>query len=530
MLLITYQDEVALLLEAAKRHPVMGSDKVIYVGVDTWTDRSVLDEVVPHGTIGLTTYLAATNLTELYTNIWKELDSGEYEDADGNRDVLEPFSYNIADAVFSLALAFQKAINDNTNLDGDLLKKYEYSMLTDSIAFTGVSGYVDFNKQGDRLNPQFGIMNFQGDSWDEVGIATSSSTNIGPSSIVWPSASAGSAGKYGEQLVPYCPPGKEPAIGSRNTYTCTNCPVGYYSPSYGSEPCYNCPDGGDCNDVATVIPCVLSGYWRDQPPAHEMDNFNKYKIYSCDYPDVCTGGCQLNNTCQKHRQNNSPVCALCVEGYYQIGDVCYACNYREGDARIIKFVSYFVLGVFVFVALCGILYWSLRNIGKEVESEKEIETRRSVKQFLKGTGMTAKLTISFAQVMAGSVLAMNIDWPRYLRRFFNTLNANPLNEINAIIQCTSGDIVEPFYTSLVAAVMAPLCFLLVLIAAILFIMRVKRIPLHNLQPEAAWNRIEKKRESNTSTVQNEQRMRMWNMSCKMFLWFCLVCYPSLSAT
>lgn len=130
-----------------------------------------------------------------------------------------------------------------------MLREYVYSTLTKDISFEGVSGYIEFDAQGDLENPQFRIVNYHSGEWLSMGTATSTESGI-TQPLAWPDGTiAYNSTAYAAQLIPYCPAGQEPVLGTTGTYVCSLCDVGYYNPEANSQGCKLCPEGADCNDV-----------------------------------------------------------------------------------------------------------------------------------------------------------------------------------------------------------------------------------------------------------------------------------------
>ena len=117
IVLVLYPEEVSNLLNAAKSHPVLGTDAVIWISVDSWSDLA-LDNgtVVPNGVIGLTSYQANNSHTIKYRELWQSLDPTEYKDTDGDRSTFAAYSLHIVDAVAALAMAYQRAFDDDTGV------------------------------------------------------------------------------------------------------------------------------------------------------------------------------------------------------------------------------------------------------------------------------------------------------------------------------------------------------------------------------------------------------------------------------
>ena len=127
-----------------------------------------------------------------------------------------------------------------------------YTTLTREITFEGVSGYIEFDSQGDLANPQYRIVNYGAGEWRGMGTATSTSSQVSRE-FIWPDGTvAYSSTKYSAQLVPYCPAGQEPVLGVSGTYVCSLCNVGFYNPEANTMACKECPEGADCDDVGML--------------------------------------------------------------------------------------------------------------------------------------------------------------------------------------------------------------------------------------------------------------------------------------
>jgi ABC-type branched-subunit amino acid transport system substrate-binding protein len=120
IVLVLYPEEVSKILDAASSHPVLGTDAVIWISVDSWSDLGLDgDTVTPEGVIGLTSYQANNSMTARYRHLWEQLDPEVYHDTDGDRSTFAAYSLHIIDAMASLAMAYQKAFNDNTGKSMD---------------------------------------------------------------------------------------------------------------------------------------------------------------------------------------------------------------------------------------------------------------------------------------------------------------------------------------------------------------------------------------------------------------------------
>ena len=560
ILLVTYEDQVDSILAAARAHPVLSTDQVVWVGVDAWTGIKNIRTPIPNGTVGLGPYQPSTGITKKFLTLWGAVDPEVYPDADDDRSNVAPYSLNIVDAVVALAKAFQRSLDDNTGLEGDVLKQYVFTVLTRDVVFDGVSGFIDFSSSGDMMTNTYGFKNYQGaadGSWENIGSVGTSSINISFSSLVWPDGSVGVTTSYSKQLPPYCSAGQEPIASSSSIFVCSPCGVGKYKPYAGSEACSSCPDGADCNNVGITIPCVLKGYWRDKPKTEEeMGDFHKYKIHSCDLEAACAGGCLLNESCHNDRRQSSVMCGTCVNDYFMSDDKCYACssasNGMAGKVLIyLSSVSFLllILGVMVVTLVYNIgssqgnvlmgrpssvagaesmslpkrhtiLQKASRSVSEAIISPAiamltHHENQRKVKKVIKGSGMTAKITISFLQVMTGAFFVLDLNWPDYFRNFLSSVRINPFREIQQYLSCTKSESsMHPVYFGVCFSTLVPVGFALILLVTAL----------------VAWGVFMRTKAGRI--LSQKEKNRKWNrlrdMSVKIYLWFCLISYPPLS--
>jgi hypothetical protein len=160
------------------------------------------------------------------------------------------------------------------------------------------------------------------------------------------------------------------------------------------------------------------------------------------------------------------------------------------------------------------------------------DNQRKVKKVIKGSGMTAKITLSFLQVMTGSFYMLNLDLPNYFRVFFNGIRINPFRPIQASFSCESGSSsssasdhsIHPFYLGTIFCVVMPFLFILLLIIAsffawhfFLFLTRYKL-----KENDDVGERIKHERE------RKRQWKRLRDLTVKIYFWFCLISYPPLS--
>jgi hypothetical protein len=370
VLLVLSSTEVDNLMREATNHPSVGGDSIVWVGVDLWIKRDL--EMTKNGMIGLSPYTPSNALTTKFMDLWKTLDPLEYIDSDGDRTALAPYSLQIVDSVFAIAFAFQQTISEETALEGDILKRHVYTVLTSDVEFEGVSGNVLFNSVGDRPDPIYNIVQFNNiheeavANWLDVGylVEDGGSSQVGYSKILWPDGSTGVASSYNEQYVPYCPAGQEPIAVSETplVFECHFCRVGFYNDAINTDPCASCPEGTDCEDIGIVIPCIKEDYWRHEPPDGELGDFDRYQVYVCDILNSCKGGCVLNATCAGGREPLSPTCGVCLENYYLSAEgKCIECD--SSDHQSDNHVIGMVCVAFVLTFVCQLVYFYVARQG-----------------------------------------------------------------------------------------------------------------------------------------------------------------------
>jgi ABC-type branched-subunit amino acid transport system substrate-binding protein len=356
--LVLPPSEVEQLISAAAAHPVYRDDSMVWVGIENWVDRrdqhwnrqgmlGIVSPYVPSGGGGVTAD---------YMALWQALDPEQYVDGDGDRASLYEPTLFAADAVFALALAFQQLIEEETGLQGDLLKKHTYTVLTQQVSFEGVSGPLNLQNNGNRDLPVYGIVNYGDSSWIENGYVDESGTYVlDYSALLWPDNSTGKlAGNWQQEL--HCPAGTEPLRVSADPdlYSCAPCDPGEFKSEAGSHACSKCPDGTACAEPGVVIPCISAGFWRAEPPPptdsndssstaasdNPLGDFHNYKVYSCDVHSGCLGGCNLNDTCSSGRVAGSVSCGVCSEGLYlNLEGKCLECT----DVRVYSPTAVFLV-------------------------------------------------------------------------------------------------------------------------------------------------------------------------------------------
>jgi hypothetical protein len=427
-----------------------------------------------------------------------------------------------------------------------------------SVSFEGISGTVSLDANGDREHSSFQFVNNKGPQWwDSIGFIDSTGDSkynifVNGSNIVWPNSKQGGAyaQNYAVQYEPSCPAGSE-SILKGSTYYCEECRVGYYKPDVGSEPCSLCPEGADCNDVGIVVPCILPGYWRAEPPAGEEGDFGKWGVFRCDIPSRCLGGCQLNATCAANVKQDSPVCAVCEDGYYVSDESCESCP-TAGSLWVA--IEYFVVIFFITLVLAVLFaLYALQlhavlgiNIVGETAKEgqedsiisKENEMSDGGKKLsassfrssgrivwsvryasfivgsIKSYGLfvTFKLTLSFLQVLMGSIPRLNIDWNSSVSMFVNFPDLNPLHYFPIFSGCNSKDGLSGPFIYILLVALGPLAFLCGLGLVKWTIQRL----LHRNAPQVL---------GNAAAVDKV----MFDVTLKAIVWFCLLSFPLLAS-
>lgn len=555
---MTSATEAMKILKAAQNHIVLGSSRVVWIGIQRWQIDADSTTSIPNGAMSIEINInyGYNYRYDEYMDKWKQLNPADYFDADGDRNTLNTYSAFMIDALYALAMTYELSYMGTGDLTDAAAHAYEYSTLLKDVSFLGVSGPVDFSSSGDRVATYYGIYNYRSSSntWPVIGKTTQEMTYMNESAIRWPDGSTGISSTYSYTLPSYCDAGEEPVSSSDGSYVCTPCPVGTYKAYEGSTACSECPLGALCNDIGITVPCIEAGYWRSEPAsADELGDFGKYKIYSCDVVDNCLGGCQLNNTCDRHVLQSSPVCGVCDDKYYLQNGRCLSCASAMMDSKRVGRLVYSLSTVCMFVVLVVLMVGNIRlhngsnpaspniSIDKDEHSAslyatesssfkrfnsrsasimfsptlnlfREERHKRAVKKMFRGTAMSAKITLSFLQVMTGSLFVMNIKWSGSIDWLRNTLNFNPFRTLEATLRCSpSGN--TPFLMKTIAVCVTPMYFLALLACA----------------ATVTWHMHVAYRKYCGKEVKAHAWEAIRNLSIKIFLWFCLIIYPALSS-
>ena len=144
--------------------------------------------------------------------------------------------------------------------------------------------------------------------------------------------------------------------------------------------------------------------------------------------------------------------------------------------------------------------------------------------------MTAKLVISFVQVISGSFSSINIDWPRRSHNLLNVINVNPLNALQSTYMCSKDRSHDPYFAGLLLHFLTPFIFLviLLLVASVVRVLAVKSFAsTDDGVSKTAEDKCPVMIEGQTAAERVD--WSIWNTSGKLYLWFCLIAYPSLSS-
>jgi hypothetical protein len=547
--LITASIEAQLIFDAASRHNIMSSDKYLWVGPNDWVSANLSN--VPLGSLGVTIYSLNTSesVASKFMSLWRSLDPSEYPDQDGDRSTLLSYSSFAVDAVFALALAFQQTINSNYVGSERGMRQDVYERLVNSVVFDGVSGFFDLDANGDREGTVYQIRNYQsGSNWAVLGYSHPQNKNLLLDSfnLIWPDGATGAAhgSAYSQQYEPECPAGSEPRV-KDGLYYCELCEVGYYKPSAGNQRCGLCPEGTDCNDVGIVVPCILRGYWRPQPPAGEEGDFKKWSVFRCDVSKRCLGGCDLSATCAANVLQTSPVCGVCMEGYYATGETCSACPSNSSYMKAAEIAFVVLVTLVVFCLLLGLYASNIRTITdtnifvveKKLESKNrstrtlsEAPSKERLKKNLvsvlgtisrfvnslhaKGLSVTVKLALSFVQVLLGTLPRLNLEVNnRSSPSWALSVDLNLMNYVPIISECTPSDALERPFAYILLILFLPVMF----IAMIFFVRSLVSYLMRLNAPSLLSSRL------------LEVDSAMFHVTLQAIVWFCLVSFPFLAS-
>jgi hypothetical protein len=564
IVLTTTPYEANKIFDAVNRHDIINSDKYVWFGTSDWVNGDLTN--VPLGSLGVSIFSLHDDMTvsSKFMDLWRSLDPTIYIDTDSNRSTLSSYSPFAVDAVVSIALALQDTIDSNYVGSASGMRQHTYQRLINDVYFEGVSGNLSLDANGDREQSHFRILNYQGArNWNVIATILSDSLYVNDAGLLWPDSATGVShgSTFSVQYVPHCPAGEEPEQ-ENGVYSCEYCKVGYYKPDVGNESCKECPEGANCDDVGIVVPCILPGYWRPVPVQGEEGNFAKWDIFRCDVSRRCLGGCDLSNSCSENVDPVSPVCGVCKEGYYGGGNSCQECPSNSSFFIAIEYILIVLAILLVLMALfalyCNFIHSITgvnilekesnstpeRNTGTEIapnardqslfnesfDSSSSYEKRSlSFKESLRdkvshasrifrglkahGLFVTVKLTVSFVQVLLGSLSQVDVDWSSTRPNFMFTVDLNIMNFVPVLSGCRSEESLPKPFTHILLILFLPAFFIASVIVVrqlILCIMR-RNVP------------------SLADTNGPELKKAMYDMTMKAIVWFCLFSFPILAS-
>jgi hypothetical protein len=290
--------------------------------------------------------------------------------------------------------------------------------------------------------------------------------------------------------------------------------------------------------VGIVVPCILQGYWRPQPPAGEEGDFGKWSVFRCDVSQRCLGGCVLNMTCTANVLQTSPVCGVCMDGYYGTGEACTKC---PSNSSILKATELVVVGLLIVVVFCMLLGFyaffihSITGINifvaeKSVASKRnvsDIQSRDSIKirmiesiatvsRFIVSQGLfvTVKLALSFVQVLLGTLPRLDLDVHiGSSPSFIFAVDLNPMHYVPIMSECTSSDALERPFVHILLVLFLPAMFVVMVFPARWLVAYLMRRNAPSLL---------------SSSVAVVDRA-MFDVTLKAIVWFCLVSFPILTS-
>lgn len=253
-------------------------------------------------------------------------------------------------------------------------------------------------------------------------------------------------------------------------------------------------------------------------------------MYDCDTPDRCLGGCDLTATCGYNTVHTSPVCDQCLDGYYSSDRVsCSKCPDNIQTLNILNIVftlTSIILFITFYLFLIG-KYISLRcNIDMRALSYFDSDSRRSVSrnseqknarsstfENIRSTGIfvTVKLTISFVQIIVGSLGSINIRWSYTLSKIFRYFTTDPTALTPIFTDCLGNDGVLNKYADILLYLFIPIGFLvLAYLTRELYFFAIKRsLVLRELK------------------IQDAARNALNDIILKSIVWFFLFSFPFL---
>jgi hypothetical protein len=130
-----------------------------------------------------------------------------------------------------------------------------------------------------------------------------------------------------------------------------------------------------------------------------------------------------------------------------------------------------------------------------------------------GLFVTVKLTLSFLQVLMGTIPRLNIEWTSSVSLLVTAADLNPMNYFPIMTGCSSGDQLHGPFMHILLIATVPLAFLFAL-TSVKFIMQQL---LRRNAPRVLDN--------NVTVVEKA----ISDVTLKAIVWFCLFSFPLLTA-
>ena len=209
----------------------------------------------------------------------------------------------------------------------------------------------------------------------------------------------------------------------------------------------SCPEGTYCGAQGVSSPCILPGYWR-YLPVNEYNagaDFISYPVYECEYEELCIGSCNgdyttdnivLYEPCSYKAMMDSPVCGICAPNYYLFNDNCYQCG-QNSNVSVVG--ALLVLGTIYSAAIVISLY--LIHCKAKLDDEEEVK-RQNKNMHLYGRReitRTAKLVVSFMQVVIGVISLLHLDLRGILDATIGILYVDPFGIIFDALKCSGNE-------------------------------------------------------------------------------------------
>ena len=215
IVLIVYSDEAVKIFDAINRSTTFKPEDYLWVGIDNWINVVSNSPIGSIGMIPRNVPNFENSLGQQFMKYWAELDPIKYHDTDGNRNSTAQWTPFCIDAVVAMAIAQQQLIDINFTGSEHERRQAVFSEVLNSVQFSGVTGYIDFDENGDAINAAYDVYNkIDGNNtWIQLGFTQSNKylndvVYIDKTIVVWPDGSVGtSSHSYNTAYVPICPPG-----------------------------------------------------------------------------------------------------------------------------------------------------------------------------------------------------------------------------------------------------------------------------------------------------------------------------------